>query len=52
MQKGKLIKLLLFFIVINSNAQENNLNGPVQESRIFQKNKIEVIQSMYLLQAE
>ena len=48
MQKGKFIKLLLFFIVINSSAQENNLNGPVQESRIFQKNKIEVIQSMYL----
>lgn len=48
MQNRKLIKLLLIFIVINSNAQENNLNGPVQESRIFQKNKIEVIQSRNL----
>ncbi len=48
MQNRVFIKLLLFFIVINSNAQEKILNGPVQESRIFQKNKIEVIQSMYL----
>jgi hypothetical protein len=48
MQNRVFIKLLLFFIVINSNAQEKFLNGPVQESRIFQKNKIEVIQSMYL----
>jgi len=48
MQNRVLIKLFLFFIVTNSSAQETNLNSPVQESTIFQKSKIEVIQSMYL----
>jgi len=48
MQNRVLIKLFLFFIVTNSSAQEINLNSPVQESTIFQKSKIEVIQSMYL----
>ncbi len=42
------ISLMLLFVAISSNAQENNLNGQVQESRVFQKSSIEVIQSRYL----
>ncbi len=48
MQNKVLIKFVLFFIIFNSSAQENDLNSPVQESKIFQKSKIEVIQSKYL----
>ncbi len=42
------ISLMLLFVAISSNAQENNLNGQVQESRVFQKSSIKVIQSRYL----
>ena len=42
------IKLLLFLFVLNSSAQNTDLNGPTEVSRIFKKSKIEVIQSKYL----
>ncbi len=48
MQNRLYINLLLVFVVINSNAQKNNLNGSIQESKIFQKSSIEVIQNRYL----
>jgi len=48
MQNRLLINLILLFIAINSNAQDNNLNGQIQESRLFHKNLIEVLQSRYL----
>ncbi len=48
MKNRLLINLMLLFIAMHSNAQDDNLNGQIQESRIFQKSKIEVIQSRYL----
>ena len=48
MQNKLCIRLLLFFIVSISIAQESSINSISQESKIFQKNKINVIRSKYL----